>query len=325
MRRREFITLVGGAAATWPLSARAQQPRKIPRIGYLMNWSGPTSFDESFEFGLREIGYIVGQDIAIEHRWTEGKSDLLASLARELVALNVDVIVTGGGDSVRAAKEATTSIPIVMAVSADAVADGLVQSLAHPGGNVTGRSVYAPELTLKRIELLKDTLPSLALVGVLRNVQNTGGLRQVREAEKAGEALGVAITQLETRIPEGLEDAMTRAARAGAGAVLIISDSSTINNRAQIGAAALRQRLLTMFANKAYLIGGGLMSYGPDIADSFRLSAAYVNKILKGAKPADLPVEQPTKFEFVINLKTAKALGIDIPPALLMRADEVIE
>jgi putative ABC transport system substrate-binding protein len=290
-----------------------------------MNWSGPTSFDESFEFGLREIGYMVGQDIAIEHRWTEGKSNLLASLARELVALNVDVIVTGGGDAARAAKEATTSIPIVMAVSADAVADGLVQSLAHPGGNVTGWSVYAPELTLKRIELLKDTLPSLALVGVLRNVQNTGGLRQLREAEKAGEALGVAITQLETRIPEGLEDAMTRAARAGAGAVLIISDSSTINNRAQIGAAALRQRLLTMFANKAYLIGGGLMSYGPDIADSFRLSAVYVDKILKGAKPADLPVEQPTKFEFAINLKTAKALGIDIPPTVFTRVDDIIE
>jgi putative ABC transport system substrate-binding protein len=212
-----------------------------------------------------------------------------------------------------------------MASSQDAVADGLVQNLAHPGGNVTGRSVYAPELTLKRIELLKDTLPGLALVGVLRNVQNTGGLRQLREAEKAGEALGVGIAPLDTRIPEGLEDAMARAARAGAGAVLIISDSSTISHRAQIGAAALRQRLSTMFANKAYLTGGGLMSYGPDIVDGFRLSAVYVDKILKGAKPADLPVEQPPKFEFAVNLKTAKALGIDIPPALLMRADDIIE
>jgi putative ABC transport system substrate-binding protein len=215
MRRREFITFVGGAVATWPFTARGQQPRKIPRIGYLMNRSGPISFDESFELGLREFGYTNGQNIAIEYRWTEGKSELLASLAHELVVLNVDVIVTAGADSTNAAQEATKSIPIVMASSQDAVGDGLVQSLARPGGNVTGRSVYAPELTLKRIELLKELLPNLALVGVLWNVQNTGGMRQLREAEKAGEALGVRITQLETRVPEGLEDAMARAAQAG--------------------------------------------------------------------------------------------------------------
>ncbi|HVI80363.1 MAG TPA: ABC transporter substrate-binding protein [Candidatus Acidoferrum sp.] len=302
-----FITFVGGAAATWPFTARGQQPRKIPWIGYLMNRSGPISFDESFELGLREFGYTNGQNIAIEYRWTEGKSELLASLAQELVALNVDVIVTAGADSTNAAQEATKSIPIVMASSQDAVGDGLVQSLARPGANVTG------------------TLPNLALIGVLWNVQNTGGMRQLREAEKAGEALGVRITQLETRVPEGLEDAMARAAQAGAGAVLIVSDSSTISNRAEIGAAALRHRLSTIFTNKAYLLGGGLMSYGPDIGDSYRLSAVYVDKILKGAKPAELPVEQPTKFELAMNLKTAKALGIDIPPALLMRADEVIE
>jgi ABC transporter substrate binding protein len=217
MRRREFITLVGGAAATWPPTARAQQPRKIPRIGYLMDRSGPTSFDESFEFGLREMGYIVGQNIA--------KCRRLEPSAR-------------GGKSRCGARCHDHAAP---------------------------------------------------------------------------------------RIPEGLEDAMARAAQGGAGAVLIISDSSTISHRAQIGAAALRQRLSTMFANKAYLSGGGLMSYGPDIVDSFRLSTVYVDKILKGAKPADLPVEQPTKFEFAINLKTAKALGIDIPPALLMRVDDVIE
>ena len=223
------------------------------------------------------------------------------------------------------AKKATKTIPIVMTSSQDAVGDGLIESLARPGGNVTGRSVYAPELTPKRIELLKEMVPGLSRVAALWNVQNAGGQAQLREAETAGRTLGVAIESLDIRIPDGLDDAMARAARDGAGAVLILSDSSTISNRAQIGATARRHRLPTMFANKAYLEGGGFMSYGPDIVDSFRLSAVYVAKILKGAKPADLPVEQPTKFELVINLQTAKALGLNVPPTLLMRADKVIE
>ena len=185
--------------------------------------------------------------------------------------------------------------------------------------------MYAPELTQKRIELLKEVVPSLSRVAVLWNVQNAGGASQLREAEAAGRALGIAIESLDVRIPDGLEAGMARAAQAGAGAVLIISDSSTISNRSQIGAAARQRNLPTIFANKAYLVGGGLMSYGPDIVDSFRLSAVYVDKILKGAKPADLPVEQPTKFELAINLGTAKAIGIELPPTLLARADEVIE
>ena len=185
--------------------------------------------------------------------------------------------------------------------------------------------MYAPELTQKRIELLKEVVPSLSRVAVLWNVQNAGGASQLREAEAAGRALGIAIEPLDVRIPDGLEAGMARAAQAGAGAVLIISDSSTISNRSQIGAAARQRNLPTIFANKAYLVGGGLMSYGPDIVDSFRLSAVYVDKILKGAKPADLPVEQPTKFELAINLGTAKAIGIELPPTLLARADEVIE
>jgi len=212
-----------------------------------------------------------------------------------------------------------------MTSSQDAVGDGLVASLARPGGNVTGRSVYALELTQKRIELLKEVVPSLSRVAVLWNVQNVGGASQLREAEAAGHALGIAIESLDVRIPDGLEAGMGRAAQAEVGAVLIISDSSTISNRSQIGAAARRHNLPTIFANKAYLVGGGLMSYGPDIVDSFRLSAVYVDKILKGAKPADLPVEQPTKFELAINLGTAKAIGIEVPPTLLARADEVIE
>jgi putative ABC transport system substrate-binding protein len=325
MKRREFITLLGGAAAAWPLAARAQQAPKTPRIGYLMDRSGPGIFDEGFLLGLRENGYAVGQNIVIEYRWTEGKTERLPALAGDLVALKVDVIVTAGAQAVMAAKAATTTIPIVMTSSQDAVGDGLVASLARPGGNVTGRSVFAPELTSKRMELLKEIVPGLSRVAVLWNVQNAGGLSQLREAETAGRALGVAIEPLDVRIPDGLDEAMARAAQAGAGAVLIISDSSTISNRAQIGAAARRRRLPTIFANKAYLEGGGFMSYGPDIVNSFRRSAVYVAKILKGAKPADLPVEQPTRFELVINLNTAKALGLTVPPTLLARADAVIE
>ena len=215
--------------------------------------------------------------------------------------------------------------PIVMASSQDAVGDGLVASLGHPGANVTGRSVYAPELTPKRIEILKEMFPRLTKIGVLWNKENAGATGQLREAEAAGRALGIAIEPLDVRIPDGLDEIMVRATQAGAGAILIISDSSTISNRAKIGGSALQHNLPTMFANKAYLSGGGLMSYGPDIVDTFRLSAVYVDKILKGAKPADLPVELPTRFEFVVNLKTAKSLGITVPPVLLARADAVIE
>jgi putative ABC transport system substrate-binding protein len=324
VKRRRFIALLGGAAA-WPIAARAQQISKMPRIGYFMDRSGPGPFDEAFLVGLRENGYIVGQNIAIEYRWTEGKTEKLPALVADLVSRKVDVIVTAGAEAVKVAKQATTTIPIVMTSSQDAVGDGLVASLAHPGGNVTGRSVYAPELTPKRIELLKEIVPGLSRVAALWNVQNAGGLGQLREAETAGHALDVAIVSLDIHIPDGLDDAMARSVEAGAGAVLISSDSSTISNRAQIGASARLHNLPTIFANKAYLEGGGFMSYGPDIVDSFRLSAIYVAKILKGAKPADLPVEQPTKFELVINLKTAKALGLIVPPTMLVRADAVIE
>ena len=326
MRRREFITLVGSVVAAWPVTARSQQNRKIPRIGYLMDRSGPPGvLDEGFFVGLREHGYIVGENVAIDYRWTEGKSERLPALAGELVANNVDIIIVAGADSTKAAKMATATIPIVMASSQDAVGDGLVASLARPGGNVTGRSVYAPELTSKRMEILKEMLPNLTKIGVLWNKENAGAAGQLREAEKAGHALNIAIESLPSRIPDGLNEVMARAAHASAGAILIVSDSSTISNRAKIGGSALQNRLPTIFANKAYLSGGGLMSYGPDIVESFRLAVIHVDKILKGAKPAELPVEQPTRFEYVINMKTAKALGIAVPPALLARADNVIE
>jgi putative tryptophan/tyrosine transport system substrate-binding protein len=326
MRRREFITLLGSTLTVWPIAAHAQPNRKIPRIGYLMDRSGPPGvLDEGFFAGLREHGYVPGQTVEIEYRWTEGKSERLAALASELVASKVDIIIVAGADSTRAAKISTTTIPIVMASSQDAVGDGLVTSLAHPGGNVTGRSVYAPELTQKRTEILKEMFPGLTKIGVLWNKDNTGAAGQLQEAERTGRALGIAIESLPVRIPDGLDEVMARAAKAGAGAILIVSDSSTISNRAKIGGSALQQKLPTIFSNKAYLSGGGLMSYGPDIVESFRLSVIHVDKILHGAKPADLPVEQPTTFEFVINAKTANALGIAVPPALLARADSVIE
>ena len=326
MRRRAFIVLVGGTLAARFMEAHAQAARKIPRIGYLMDRSGPAGvLDEGFLSGLREHGYVIGQNIAIDYRWTEGKTERLPALARGLVTKQVDVIVVAGAESTMAAKMATDTIPIVMASSQDAVGDGLVASLAHPGGNVTGRSVYAPELTTKRIEILKEMLPRLKKIGVLWNKQNAGATGQLREAEAAGRSLGIAIEPLDVRIPDGLDEVMARAAETGAGAILIISDSSTISNREEIGRSALQHHLPTIFANKAYLSGGGLMSYGPDIVDTFRLSVISVVKILKGAKPADLPVEFPTTFEFVINLKTARALGITVPPVLLARADAVIE
>ncbi len=291
-----------------------------------MDRSGPAGvLDEGFLSGLREHGYVIGQNISIDYRWTEGKSELLPALARELVANQVDIIVVAGAESTKAAKMATNTIPIVMASSQDAVGDGLVASLALPGGNVTGRSVYAPELTAKRIEILKEMFPRLKKIGVLWNAQNAGAMGQLREAEVAGRALGIAIEPLDVRIPDGLDEVMARAKQDAAGAILIISDSSTISNRAKIGSSALQHNLPTIFANKAYLSGGGLMSYGPDIVDTFRLSTVCVDKILKGARPADLPVELPTRFEFVINLITAKALGITVPPVLLARADAVIE
>jgi putative ABC transport system substrate-binding protein len=327
MKRREFIALLGSAAIAWPVAAAAQQPsvKKLPRIGYLMDRVSPGEFDEAFLQGLHELGYVEGRTIAIEYRWAEGKAERLPALAADLVALKVDVIVTAGTPAVKATKKATTTIPIVMASSPNAVGDGLVASLAHPGGNVTGRSVYAPELTRKRFELLKETVPGLSRMAVLSNVRNPDNYSQFREAEAAARALGTVIESLGVRIPDDLEEATARAAQAGAGAVLTLSDSSTISHRSQIAAAALRNRLPTMFSNKAYLAGGGLMSYGPDITESYRHAAAYVDKILKGAKPADLPVEQPTKFELVINLKTAKALGVTIPESFLVPADEVIE
>jgi putative ABC transport system substrate-binding protein len=322
-RRNALIAAIGLAAL--PLAAWGQPVGKIPRLGYFMDRGGPTAFDEAFLDGMRRLGYVPGQNIQIEYRWAEGRADRLPILVGELVSLKVDAIVTAGAPATLAAKRATTTIPIVMASSQDAVADGLVASLAKPGGNVTGESVFAAELAGKRLEILKETIPKLSRVGVLYNAANPGNPPQFQKTSAAAKVLGLQVRAMEARIPDDLESAFAEVAKWGANAVVILSDSSTITNRSQIAAAAAKHRIATIFANRAYLEGGGLMSYGPDILQAFRHAANFVDKVLKGAKPANLPVEQPTRFELAINLKTAKALGLAISPSILARADRVIE
>jgi putative ABC transport system substrate-binding protein len=308
-----------------PLAADAQQPGKVPRIGYLMERAGPGAFDEAFLRGLRELGYVDGRTILVEYRWAGGKAERLPALAAELVGLGVDLIVTAGVPAAKAAKHATATIPVVMATSGDAVRDGLVASFGRPGGNVTGMSLFTSELSRKRLEILKETFAGLASVAALFNGLNPALPPQLRETEAAAAQLGIRVVPVDVRFPGGLGAAFARAARAGAGAVIVLSDNATITHRAQIATVALEHRLPTMFANKAYLEGGGLMSYGPDIVESFRRAALYVDRILKGARPADLPVEQPTRLELALNLKTARALGLTIPQSILVRADAVLE
>jgi ABC-type uncharacterized transport system substrate-binding protein len=308
-----------------PLSADAQQTGKAPRLGYLAERPAPSEFDEAFLKGLHELGYVDGKNIAIEYRWAGGKAERLPALAAELVGLKVDIIVTSGIPAAKAAKNATSTIPIVMATSMDAVADGLVASFARPGGNITGLSLFVTELSRKRLEVLKDAVPGLERVGALFNALNPATAPQFQDTKAAGETLGLKVVPLDVRFPEGVEPAFAEAAHRKLQGVVILSDSATITHRTQLGSAALKHHLPTMFANKAYLQGGGLMSYGPDIVDVFHRAASYVDKVLKGAKPADLPIEQPTKLELVINLKTAKALELTIPRSVLSIADEVIQ
>jgi putative ABC transport system substrate-binding protein len=323
MAVKGLASLTSLALALISSPVEAQEP-KVPRIGYIMD-RGPTLFDEAFLVGLREHGYVEGKNVNIEYRWTRGNSEQLPELAADLLARNVDVLVTAGTVAVKAVKAATTSVPIVMAASQNPVADGLVASLARPGGNVTGRSVYATELTPKRIQLLMQAVPGVTRIAALWNARNDTGASQFQEAEAAGRALGIVVDSLDARIPDDLGAVMSRAARSGAGAILVLSDTATITHRSEIAAAAQKHRLPTMFANKAYLAGGGLMSYGPDLADTYRRAAAHVVKVFRGAKPDELPVEEPARFELAINLNSAQALGLEVPPALLARADEVIE
>jgi len=308
-----------------PVAAAAQQPAKVPRIGYLRAEKPPAVDIAAFQLGLRERGYVDGENIIIEYRWAEGNEERLRLLVAELIRLKVDLIVTSAPAATRAAKEATTTIPIVMVLVADPVAFGFVASLARPGGNITGFAYLLPELSGKRLELLKDTLPTLSRVAVLWNAANPYKPHDLREVQAVASALRVTLHTFPVRGPNDFDDAFTAAVKARARGLLTLEDPFTVAHRKRIVDLALRHRLPAVYAVRPFVDAGGLMSYGPDRADQNRRAATFVDKILKGAKPADLPVEQPTRFELVINMKTARALGLTIPPSVLIRTDQVIQ
>ena len=327
MKRREFITLLGGAAVGRSLAASAQTQPKIPRVGYVFG-STPTSVKhdiEVFRQGLRELGYVEGQTIVLELRWAEGRAERMPELMAELVGLKVDVLVAVSSAAVVAAKNATQTIPIVI-LGNDPVGLGAIASLSRPGGNVTGLSFYNEAITGKRLELLKEVVPGLARVGVLRNPLNPSHPIYWKETEVAAQKLGVALEALAVRRPEDFEAAFATAKQRNAQALLVFDDLLTVTYRSRFTALAASNRLPVMYPYRQFpLDAGGLMSYGPSTAPLFRRAAILVDKILKGAKPADLPVEQPTKFELLVNVKVAKALGLTVPPSLLTLADELIE
>jgi putative tryptophan/tyrosine transport system substrate-binding protein len=324
--RREFITLLGGAAAAWPLAARAQQAGKIHTIGVLSPGSSAGSLANlAFPNALRELGWIEGKHVAFERRWAENQLERLPELAAQLVRLNVDVILAVGTLGPLAAKRATSTIPIVMTAAGDPVGSGLVASLARPGGNVTGMSLMAPDLGGKRLELLKELLPRLARVAVLWNAANPYPAIVFKETQAAGRTLGIEVQSLEVRGPDDFDGAFAAARQQHPDALIAVEDPLTFTYRRRIADFAVANQLPSLHGLREDVEAGGLISYGANLADLFRRAAYYVDKILKGAKPADLPVQQPTKFELVINLKTARALGLTVPPTLLARADEVIE
>jgi putative ABC transport system substrate-binding protein len=308
-------------------SAEAQQTGKVARIGYLVAAS-PSSISalvKAFRQGLRELGHVEGKDIVIEWRHAEeGKLDRLSELAAELVRLKVDIIVTGSPTDTRAAKDATATIPIVMAADSDPVGNGFVASLARPGGNITGLSRMSPELAGKRLELLKEVVPRLSRVAVLGSSTLPGNAQMLRETERAARAFRVQLQYLDVRGPKDIEAAFREASKGRADGGLVLG-GPVYSHRTQVADLAVKNRLPVIFPQSEYVEDGGLMSYAPNYADLYRRAAVYVDKILKGAKPADLPVEQPTKFELVINLKTAKQIGLTIPPNVLVRADKVIK
>jgi putative ABC transport system substrate-binding protein len=324
--RREFITLLGGVVVAWPLTARAQQPAKLPTIGFLgaTTPSAQSQWTAAFVQRLRELGWIEGRTVAIEVRWAEGRTERYTEIAAEFVRLKVDVIVTGATGSVVAAKQATSVIPIVFTTVGDPVGNNLVASLARPGGNVTGLSVQATDLSSKRLELLREVVPGFRRLAILANVGNPGAVLEMDEVQTAARTLGIEVATLEIRRPEDIAPVLD-ASKSRADALYICPDPLVGSNRIRINTSALSARLPTMWAVRDSVEAGGLMSYGPSYSDLYRRAAGYVDKILRGAKPADIPVEQPTKFDLVINLTTAKALGLTVPPSVLARADEVIE
>jgi putative tryptophan/tyrosine transport system substrate-binding protein len=324
VQRRQFIAGLGSAAA-WPLAARAQQARKLPTIG-LMGATTPsaqTRWTAAFVQRLRDLNWIEGRTVTIEYRWSEGRSERLAEIAAEFVRLKVDVIVTPGGGAF-AAKRATSTIPIVFTAATDPVGSGLVAGLARPGSNVTGMSLQAYDLASKRLELLRAVLNGLRRVGIMANASYSAPLQEMREVREAANKLGLEVLTREIRRAEEIGPAFATF-KDRADALYVVADPLMSTNRVSINTLAFGARLPTMHGFREFVDEGGLMSYGPSFSDLYRRAAELVDKILRGAKPADIPVEQPTKFELVINLKTAKALGLTIPETLLATADEVIQ
>jgi putative ABC transport system substrate-binding protein len=327
MRRREFIAALGGAAA-WPLVARAQQTEKLYRIGVFSAGAGPSTnvtVWSAFVAALRELGWTEGKNFVFEDRFANNQLDRLPGLAAELVALNVDLIVTIGTLAPLAAKRATSTIPIVMISAGDPLGSGLVASLARPGGNVTGLSLMAPDLGGKRLELLKEILPQISRVAVLWDSANPYSALTFKETESAAKLLGIDIQSLGVKGPDELAGAFEAIRSQHPDAAITIEDPLTVDQRQQITDFMSAHRVPAIYGLREFAQVGGLMTYGAALSDLFRRSATYVDKILKGAKPGDLPVQQPTKFEFVINLKAAKKVGLEVPATLLARADEVIE
>jgi putative ABC transport system substrate-binding protein len=324
MNRRDtvFALLALGAASR---VSHAQQQGKIWRVSYLSLRRGPNEFEQSFVRGMRERGYVDGTHIIIDYRWADGNLQRLQEMAAEVVASMPDVVVAPDGFGARDVRALKPAIPIVIPAMADPVASGYTRSMSHPDGNVTGVATLATELSRKRLELFKEALPGLQRVGALYNSNRPSPPIGVPATRAAGDALGVKVVEMRLALPEGIAAGFASAASQGVQGVVIISDTATISHRAPLCDAALSQRLPTIFANRTYLRAGGLMSYGADMEGAFHRSAYYVDRILKGARPADLPIEQPTRFELAVSLQTAKALGITIPQSLLLRADEVIQ
>jgi len=325
VKRREFITLLGGAAAAWPLAARAQQPR-LPTIGYL-GVGTPSSHSQwhaAFSQRLRELGWIEGRTVALETRWAEGHSARFAEIIAEFVQMKVDVIVAPGATLLAAKQAASTTTPIVFPVAADPVGSGLVASLAQPGGNVTGLSLQQADAAGKRLEILRELLPDFRRLAVMANAGSSGAAIDAAEAEAAARRLRLETVALDIRRAEDIAPAF-ETLKGRADALYVVGDPLTVTNRMRINILALAARLPIASVSREFVEAGSLMSYGPSLPDLFRRAADYVDKILRGAKPSNLPVEQPTKFDLVINMITAKALGLDVPPTVLARADEVIE
>jgi putative tryptophan/tyrosine transport system substrate-binding protein len=325
IRRREFIFTLSGAAA-WPLAARAQQSGRLPTIGFLGASSATVQRPsaDTFVERLRELGWVEGRSLVIEYRWAEGRNERYIEISSEFVHLKVDVIVTSGTAAVLAVKQATSVIPIVFAAAGDPVGNGLVGSLARPGGNITGLSTLTPDLVGKRLELLRDLIPGMSRLAILGNSASPITVLEIAGVQAAARTLNIEIVALDIRSAEDIASAMS-AIEGRAHALYVAFDPFTNTNRGHIATAALTMRLPTMFGIREYVEAGGLLSYGPSYHEMFRRAAELSDKILRGAKPADIPVEQPTKFELVINLRAAKAIGLTIPEAFLLRADEVIE